>query len=262
MALILLLVVLLCMFGVKTAEWVRGNHYKQEDAKRTLAALAATKDGNLPLPGDEIILRRDIESNTKQKFFDKRFECLDMIQDDLLEVFGSNWKQLFEEYPCYYGWYKTGNRGKEKEYDSFLTLPYFRNIWNIAYQIWLSKQGFIPYGKEKYSLWEEEIGGAGLGVKEKGYTGDTIIQAATSENAEAETQNKALIMKACRVIERNLREKHPGKAICLANCDPNSNSQSLRGVPMRVNDYSYVKPCLIWAHVFRRENKIPLSFPW
>lgn len=261
MALILLLIVLLCMFGVKAAEWVRGNHYKQEDEKRTLAALAATKDGDLPLPGDEIILGRDIESNTKQKFFDKRFECLAAIQDDLLEVFGCNWKQLFEAYPCYYGWYKTGNRGKEREYDSFLTLPYFRNIWNIAYQIWLSKQGFIPYGKEKYSLWEEEIGGANIGVKVS-YTSDTIIQAAASENADVEAQNKELIMKTCKVIERNLREKHPGKAICLANCDQKSSFQSLRGVPMQVNGCSCVKSCLIWAHVFRRENKIPLSFPW
>lgn len=262
MALVMLIILLICMACVKLGEEAKGAYYKKQDDRKAEAALAMTKDGNLALPGREIYLKKDIEDDVKQKFFDGKFECLETIQNDLREVFGKNWREMFENYPCYYGWYKFGRERKAKEYDSFLTLDYFRNIWSIAYQIWLSNQGLIPYGKAKYSLWEEEIGGFEERKPTANYTSDTIIQAANNERANRDNHIKALVIRTCKVIERNMRKNHPGEIMCFANYSPQSDIQALRGVAMLDGDNIYSKPCLIWAHIFREHNRIPLSFPW
>lgn len=263
MALVLFFVLLFCIGGIKAKESICRTYYRRQDVEKSRIALAKTKDGSLPLPGDEIFLRKDIEASVKQKFFDRRFECLEEIQGNLTEVFGTEWQQMFRGFPCYYGWYKFGKQQKAKEYDSFLTLPYFRNIWNIAYQIWLSKQGFIPYGKEQYSLYEENIGGF-VAPENDSYTCDTIIQAAINETRKEEDRNRQLIIRACKVIERNMRQNHLGKVMCLANSSPGDTDITLRGVIMysskRGDTYTY--PSLIWSHVYRKHHKIPLSFPW
>lgn len=147
-----------------------------------------------------------LESQIHQQMCDSkegRIQMLDEIEDELEEIFGSNWRAFYRYY--IFNWSRgyddnrnlifTGYINPENEY--FLAgyegtfsevmvseIGGFLNIWNLACEVWMSKKGFIACGRNKYNTM--------FGIRGCG-----------------DAERKAVATKACQIIERNLQNAHP-----------------------------------------------------
>ena len=259
MALIMSLVLLVfsvAMIGVDLKKDANAKSFQNQQLEEKIQKRRSQKDADLPTPGREIFLNDNNEDAVKQRFFDMRFECLDAIQDDMTEVFGEDWKSLFEQYPCRLNLLaRCPSLGRKTITASEFS---FGNIWNMAYQIWLSKQGFTLWYRKKYTL-AEIIEGADIRVEKKECTSDTLIESANREKEEIKAKNKALIYRACKVIERNLRAKHPGKAIRLA-CGKSTIGEIKN--PETHLEIFWGESKLIWTRTYSQMSEHPTKYPW
>ena len=110
------------------------------------------------------------------------------IHDDLREVFGENWKEIYKNAGLYHGY----NIGDFRDFDCYngSCSEGFRNVWNLAYEIVLAKKGLIPYNRDNYRI-RNPITGINRG------------------------EQFDVAKKACRIIEKYMQQAHPDLNLAL-----------------------------------------------
>ena len=90
---------------------------------------------------NEISCSYEYLTNTKKWFLDDRCGILNSISDDLQEVFGKQWRELFCDTVVFGTIPNTGMVNR------------YANQWEIALNIYISKKGYVPpYTIAGYSL--------------------------------------------------------------------------------------------------------------
>lgn len=227
MALILLLIILVFMLVIKSSDRIS----KSNSDKKGVVCDAIRA---------QIELDIGIEERVKDKFYQDRFSHLERMSSDMRYVFGENWAELFENCECYRNHY-VGRTQLDSLKDCFGT-DGFRSIWNIAYQMWLSNQGYVPHGKKKYNIMQ---GFDGMEYSVSNSTGDSAVQEATREALSIQKECYEVNIRACKVIERNMCRNHPDMELRL--CNGQADNDMYR---------------LVWVHWYHRCGITPTSFPW
>lgn len=158
----------------------------------------------------QIILEFSVQSRVEQKFFENRFDALEVVKDELLTIIGDNWRNMFRDCPCYLGEYKSGKKtiSLNSLHSGDLSWRGFGNIWCVAYELWLAKQGFLPPGTaRKYQL-ISPIEGYDFSEQVSTDSG-SIISNAKIEAQQSNDALRNLTMKICQMIEGNMRRAHP-----------------------------------------------------
>ena len=112
----------------------------------------------------------------------RRWEMLREIPEkDLVYVFGNNWEEMFEKQLAYLPNTYTGTEGM------------LFDIWEMAFNIWLSKRHVISRNHTKQ------------------YYYNNIVRGMPQDRK----QSKQAIFKMAKIIERNIQEKFPEASLSL-----------------------------------------------
>lgn len=162
-------------------------------------------------------------------FHDNRWEAAQSISDDLEEIFGHDWKQILEKERPDISW-----SYQKSVFDSFSC------AWNIVFEMWYSKQGYIPQDGNRYNLRATPLFKKETGIKK------TIDIQNIQESHVADVCCRIDTgMKICRVIEENMRDAHPQLNLRLC-----------------CGDYEGQPDMLVWDHKYKSVNIKPIYYPW
>lgn len=125
---------------------------------------------------DDIVTNPDFEHKSHPKGNKEAWEMLLSIQDDIEEIFGEQWMSLFKKYDYY----------SIKQLDKTPGHSGFCQIWRLAFEVWLSNRGYIPWLRDYY---------------------DTKFYFREAEQEELDV--RAINLRTCKIIERNMQANHP-----------------------------------------------------
>ncbi len=141
---------------------------------------------------------------------EERWEMIESVKNDLVYIFGEDWKIFFnEEYGVYLKPDITNS---------------FRSPWGIAYEVWLSSKGYVDQTIRPKN--EYDINAASCGIdllypsQEVDNERPAYIRSILAQNGflSSTKTHKPLVthedgcnirIRACKVIERNLKNMHP-----------------------------------------------------
>lgn len=119
---------------------------------------------------------------------EKARAMVELVSNELQEVFGDKWRNLYNAY-----------RFNSRAFERACGNDGFGNLWNLAFEILLSKHGYVPYFRhDKYGI-KFIIDGLDDGLREQ------------------------CNLRACKIIEKNMQKKHPELNIRLWESDVELN---------------------------------------